>query len=231
MIFCVEDDDSIRGLEIYALQSAGLTACGFAEAGALWRALESGMPELIILDIMLPDEDGLSILRKLRSRPDTRTVPVMMASAKGAEYDKVLGLDSGADDYIAKPFGMMELVSRVKALLRRAGVPKSEAPDAGVLTVGAISLHIAQHKVLADGQEVTLTRKEFAILELLMQRPEQVLSRDALLTQVWGYGFDGETRTVDVHMRTLRAKLGNAGAQLETVRGVGYRISTQPEQE
>ncbi len=222
MIYCVEDDDSIRQLEIYALKGAGLDVQGFCDAKGLWKALENKKPNLIILDIMLPDEDGISILSSLKSKVSTRNIPVLMASAKGTEYDKVLGLDSGADDYIAKPFGMMELVARAKALIRRSGTAEEE-----VLTVGAISINVVQHKVYVEKEEKTLTKKEFAVLQTLMAKPEQVFSRDVLLSRIWGYNFDGETRTVDVHMRTLRSKLGSAGDQLQTVRGMGYRVSSE----
>ena len=220
MIFCVEDDAAIRELVVYTLQSAGFAAQGLADGKELDAALKTQTPELLILDIMLPGEDGLAILRRIRQMPATKNVPVMMATAKTSEYDTVLGLDSGADDYIAKPFGMMELISRTKALLRRAG---GSAP-ARDLTVGDITLDAVQHKVAANGSAVVLTRKEFDFLHLLMQSPERVFTRETVLSEVWGYDFDGETRTVDVHMRTLRQKLGAAGAQLETVRGVGYRI-------
>ncbi len=220
MIYCVEDDDSIRQLEVYALQSAGLDVLGFADAKSFQSAIKDTKPELIILDIMLPDEDGLSILKSLRNSKSTCKIPVLMASAKGSEYDKVLGLDSGADDYIAKPFGMLELVARAKALMRR-----TKAQSAQHMAVGAIEINIAQHKVSVCGEEIILTRKEFAMLETLMSNPEQVFSRDLLLNKIWGYDFDGETRTVDVHMRSLRAKLKQAGNQLQTVRGIGYKIS------
>ncbi len=226
MIYCVEDDDSIRQLEIYALKSAGLEVEGFADATSLWQALQKQTPELLILDIMLPDEDGLSILQNIRKNSKTSSIPVLMASAKGSEYDKVLGLDSGADDYISKPFGMLELVARVKALIRRTSTQNSDT-----ITVGNITINIVQHKVYVGAQEVILTRKEFAVLQTLMNNPEHVFSRDLLLTQIWGYGFDGETRTVDVHMRSLRTKLGTYGDQIETVRGIGYRISNVAKQE
>ncbi len=225
MIYCVEDDDSIRQLEVYALQSAGMEVSGFPDARSLRGALEGTKPDLIILDIMLPDEDGLSVLKNLRSSSSTKNIPVLMASAKGSEYDKVLGLDSGADDYISKPFGMLELVARAKALMRRTSSSGTE-----LITVGDITINIVQHKVYVSGEEKTLTRKEFAVLQTLMNNPEHVFSRDLLLTQIWGYGFDGETRTVDVHMRSLRTKLGDSGNQLQTVRGIGYRISSAPTQ-
>ncbi len=221
MIYCVEDDDSIRQLEVYALQGAGMDVTGFADSNSFWGALKTRKPELIILDIMLPDEDGLSILANLKKNVETKNIPVLMASAKGSEYDKVLGLDSGADDYISKPFGMLELVARAKALMRRTTIQSNE-----LLSIGDITINLVQHKVFVKGEETELTRKEFLVLQTLMARPEQVFSRDVLLTQIWGYGFDGETRTVDVHMRSLRTKLGVAGAQVQTVRGIGYRISS-----
>ncbi len=224
MVFCVEDDDSIRQLEVYALQNSGYTVLGLANAKALWSELLEKKPELIILDIMLPDEDGISVLKKLRENASTAEIPVLMASAKGSEFDKVLGLDSGADDYIAKPFGMMELVARVKALLRRTSTSKED-----VLQSGEISINIIQHKVYVNNEEIVLTRKEFSLLQMLMERPEEVFTRETLLAKIWGYNFDGETRTLDVHMRTLRTKLGKAGTQLQTVRGVGYRMSTKAE--
>lgn len=221
MIFCVEDDEAIRELEVYALQSAGLEAQGCADADAFWSALSQKKPQLVILDVMLPDEDGIALLRRLRLRPDTRSLPVLMASAKGTEYDKVLGLDTGADDYIAKPFGMTELIARVRALLRRT----AETPQAAQeLCTGDIVLSPAHRRVEVKGAEVLLTRKEFDLLAALMRRPGEVFAREQLLLTVWGYDFDGETRTLDVHIRTLRQKLGAAGAQLETVRGIGYRI-------
>lgn len=223
MIFCVEDDNAIRELVVYTLQSAGFAACGFASGAEMHTALQKQLPQLIILDIMLPGEDGLTLLSQLRKTPATQNVPVMMATAKGSEYDKVKGLDSGADDYLVKPFGMMELISRVKALLRR-----SAAAESSLLTVGSISLDSTRHKVFVLGEEVVLTRKEFDLLQMLMNAPERVFTRDSVLSTVWGYDFDGETRTVDVHMRTLRQKLGAAGTQLETVRGVGYRINVKP---
>lgn len=226
MIFCLEDDDSIRALEVYALTGAGLAARGFADAAAFFAAVAGEVPQLVILDIMLPDEDGLAVLRRLREAPATRAVPVLMATARGSEYDTVLGLDSGADDYLAKPFGMMELVSRAKALLRRA---RAAAPADDVVRLGPIALCQSAYRVSVDGVNVELTHKEFELLSLLMRHAEQVFTRDALLDAVWGYEAGGETRTVDVHMRTLRQKLGPAGGlYLETVRGVGYRASAHP---
>ena len=223
MIFCVEDDDSIRELMIYALMSSGFKAAGFAEAGKLWSALEDTRPELILLDIMLPGEDGISILRKLRSNPKTDTIPVIMATAKGAEYDKVLGLDSGADDYLVKPFGMMEMVSRVKAVLRRS-LPRSESM---LLCCGDIQVDKARHSVNAAGRRVNLTLKEYELLCLFMENPGLVFTRDQLLRSVWGADFVGESRTVDVHIGTLRTKLGDEGKCIETVRGVGYKMERE----
>ena len=220
MIYCVEDDDNIRELVIYTLETTGLKAQGFAEGGSFMEALAFDTPELILLDIMLPEEDGLSLLRKLKSSSKTKDIPVIMVTAKGAEYDKVIGLDSGADDYVTKPFGMMELVSRVKAVMRRTG----RAPDKDDMSVGGVCVNVKKHEVTVDGKAVTLTLKEFELLERLMRNQNIVLTRDQLLEDIWGYDFDGETRTVDVHVRTLRQKLGEKGEIIETVRGVGYRV-------
>ena len=220
MIYLVEDDASIRELVVYALNNSGFQAVGFDTPSAFWQALAKQTPELILLDIMLPEEDGLQILRKLRQSPVTRRTPVIMLTAKGSEYDKVIGLEAGADDYIPKPFGMMELIARVKALLRRADDrPADESYRAGCLTVCP-----ERHLVEVDGRQVTLTLKEFELLCMLLKNRNMVLTRDQLLNQIWGYSFDGENRTVDVHIRTLRQKLGPAGDVIETVRGVGYKI-------
>jgi len=220
MIYCVEDDRSIRELIIYALQSGGYEAVGFSEGTALLAALESRLPDVILLDIMLPGEDGMEILKKLKASVKTRHIPVIMITAKSAEYDKVLGLDSGADDYITKPFGIMEFLSRVRAVLRRAGNARSVSE----LSAGRLKMYVDRHVVLADGKEVALTLKEFELLKYLMENTGIVLTRDRLLEKVWGYEFEGETRTVDVHIRSLRQKLGEAGSVIETIRGVGYRI-------
>lgn len=220
MIFCVEDDDNIRELVIYTLETTGLEARGFADGTAFMEALAFDAPELVLLDIMLPGEDGLEILKKLKSSSKTKDIPVIMVTAKGSEYDKVVGLDSGADDYVTKPFGMMELISRIKAVLRRSG----KQQDKTKLSVGGISLDTKKHEVKVDGENVVLTLKEFELLEKLMRNQGIVLTRDQLLTEIWGYDFDGETRTVDVHIRTLRQKLGEQGSLVKTVRGVGYRI-------
>lgn len=220
MIYCVEDDDNIRELVIYTLETTGLKAKGFAEGAEFMEALAFDTPELILLDIMLPGEDGLAILRKLKSSLKTKDIPVIMVTAKGTEYDKVIGLDSGADDYVTKPFGMMELVSRIKAVLRRSG----QTADKADLEIDGVKMNVKKHEVTVDGQTVTLTLKEYELLERLMRNRNIVLTRDQLLEDIWGYDFDGETRTVDVHVRTLRHKLGEKSAIIETVRGVGYRI-------
>lgn len=222
MIYCVEDDEGIRELVVYTLQNSGLPARGFADGDALSSALREGKPDLILLDIMLPGEDGVSILRALRRRPDTEKLPVILLTAKGSEYDKVIGLDSGADDYIAKPFGMMELLARVRAVLRRIQ-PEGEAV-ADALRAGPISVDPRAHETFVNGQKVRLTLKEYELLCLLMRSRGAVLTRDVLLESIWGYCTESETRTVDVHIRTLRQKLGDAGEMIETVRGVGYRL-------
>ena len=225
MIFCVEDDNSIRDLMVYTLNVSGFQAKGFPEASSFWDAIRETHPLLIILDIMLPGEDGIEILKKLRSSPLTEDIPVIMATAKGSEYDKVIGLDLGADDYLSKPFGMMEMLSRIKAVLRRSA-PKG---DKSVLCLGDIVLDKSRHIVTAGGCEVILTLKEFNILKLLMEKPHHVFSRDELLASVWDEEHTGETRTVDVHIGTLRTKLGSSGSAIQTVRGVGYRLEAENE--
>lgn len=225
MIYFVEDDNSIRKLVLYSLTSAGLEAEGFARPSAFWAALERRTPEVVLLDIMLPEEDGISILKKLREIRRTRSVQVILLTAKGSEYDKVVGLDAGADDYVSKPFGMMELMARVRSALRRAG---DSPPPQGVLTLGALTVDPARHVVRVGENSVTLTLKEFQLLVLLMERPGAVLTRDQLLSTIWGYDFDGASRTVDVHIRTLRQKLGEAGNLIQTVRGMGYKIEEAP---
>ena len=220
MIYCVEDDTAIRELMVYTLKASGFEARGFADAKDFWDAVDSEVPNLVLLDIMLPGEDGITVLEKLRNRADTRTAPVIMASAKSTEYDKVSGLDRGADDYLAKPFGMMEMVSRVRAVLRRSAAPQDDT----TLRSGNIELNIGEHRVIANGIDVQLTLKEFELLRLFMENPRHVFSRESLLSRIWGEDFIGESRTVDVHIGTLRAKLGEAGDSIETVRGVGYRM-------
>lgn len=220
MIYCVEDDSSIRELVVYTLKNTGFEVCGFENGNDMLSAAQKKLPELILLDIMLPGEDGISILKKIRNDAQMKKIPVIMVSAKGSEYDKVIGLDSGADDYITKPFGMMELISRVKAVLRRFESDK----DDEIYTYKNVSLNNNSHKVTVNGKEVVLTLKEYELLHLLMRKAGTVLNRDLLLERIWGYDFDGETRTVDVHIRTLRSKLGEEGDIIETIRGVGYRI-------
>ena len=225
MIYCVEDDSAIRDIEVYALRSTGFEAEGLENGEQLFDAIAKRVPELIILDVMLPGEDGLEILKRIRFSALTRSVPVIMATARGEEYDKITGLDSGADDYLVKPFGMMEMVSRVRAVLRRSGGGESAQK---LHTPGSLALDPASHTVTVNGQAVTLTLKEFEILRTMMAKPGVVFTRDRLLSEVWGTDYDGETRTVDVHIRTLRQKLGDAGALIGTVRGVGYRMEAQP---
>ena len=214
MIFCVEDDGNIRELVVYTLESTGFQARGFEDGSSFLEALALETPELVLLDIMLPGEDGMELLSKLKASKKTREIPVIMVTAKGAEYDKVKGLDAGADDYVTKPFGMMELISRIKAV---------SGEDA--FEIGEIRLNPKKHEVTVHGEVVNLTLKEYELLKRLMKNSNIVLTRDQLLEDIWGYDFDGETRTVDVHVRTLRQKLGDAGEQIETVRGVGYRMS------
>lgn len=222
MIYLVEDDDSIRELVLYTLHTTGFEAEGFRNAADFWQALEKELPQLVLLDIMLPDEDGLHILKRLRADAETADLPVMMLTAKSSEYDRVVGLDSGADDYMPKPFGMMELVSRVRALLRRAAKPAAEDK---LFTAGSLAVDVKRRAVTVDGEPVILTYKEFELLCYLLENRGVVLSRDQILTKIWDYNYSGETRTVDVHIRTLRQKLGDAGALIETVRGVGYRLA------
>ena len=221
MIYLLEDDDSIRDVVLYTLQSQGMEAKGFLRPSAFWEAMAEHIPSLVLLDIMLPEEDGISVLKTLRSSARTCRLPVIMLTAKGTEYDKVLGLDAGADDYLAKPFGMMELLSRIRALLRRT------QQETDTYRCGVLAVDQARHTVTVNGQEVALTQKEFEVLCLLLKNKGQVLSRERLIEDVWGYAFTGESRTVDVHVRTLRQKLGEAGAYIETVRGYGYKISRE----
>ncbi len=223
MIYCVEDDEGIRELVVYTLIISGFEAEGFSEAGAFWNAMSKNTPELIMLDIMLPGEDGMNILRKLKSIPSTKGIPVIMATAKGTEYDKVVGLDLGADDYLAKPFGMMEMVSRVKAVLRRTSPKKNSS----ILKVGKLELNTQQHTVVSNGENVQLTLKEFELLRFFMENQNIVFSRDSLLSRIWGDDQISETRTVDVHVGTLRTKLAECGKYIETVRGVGYKMRSR----
>ena len=222
MIYLVEDDESIRELLVYTLNGQGLVAEGFAYPSDFWHAMEKKIPDLVRLDIMLPEEDGLEILQKLRKKKETKNIPIAMLTAKGSEYDVVKGLDGGADDYIPKPFRMMELVSRVKALLRRGGQEQPQDDEEYVL--GELYVSKKRHLVKVKGEEVTLTMKEFELLLLFLSNPGIVFSRAQLLDKIWGYQFDGESRTVDVHIRTLRQKLKEAGRYIETVRGIGYKV-------
>ena len=223
MIYMLEDDPGIRNFVLYALNNSGFEAEGFEYPSDMYNALDKHLPELLLLDIMLPEEDGISILKKLRSRNDTRTLPIIMLTAKTTELDRVEGLDSGADDYICKPFGTMELISRIKALLRRSG-----SPDSGeVFSAGKLTVNHRRREVTADGVKISLTRKEYELLVLLIKNKGTVFSRDELLLKVWGFNFKGESRTVDVHIRTLRSKLGSCGELIETVRGIGYKIGAE----
>lgn len=222
MLYLLEDDDSIRKLVVYALESQGYQAEGFETPGLFWQAMELRKPELVLLDIMLPEQDGISVLRQIRR--DYGMLPVIVLTARNTEYDRVLGLDSGADDYISKPFGMMELVARVRAVLRRT------APGEGqtVLTAGKISLFPDRHEVQVSGNPVVLTYKEYRLLSLLLENRGNVLTREILMEKIWGLEAERENRTLDVHIRTLRAKLGAAGKSIETIRGVGYRMNGEP---
>lgn len=220
MIYLLEDDDSIRKLVIYGLESQGYEAQGFELPSLFWKAMGKQLPELILLDIMLPEEDGLTILQKLRSASATKKIPVIMLTAKNTEYDRVIGLDNGADDFVSKPFGMMELVARVRAVLRRTE-PASSSTE---YQVGPLYVSPERHIVKVNGRDVTLTYKEFEILCLLLENEGVVLTRSVLMDRIWGCEFERENRTLDVHIRTLRAKLGEAGSCIETVRGVGYKL-------
>lgn len=221
MIYLLEDDDNIRKLVEYALSSQGIKADGFARPSEFWEAICASLPDLIMLDIMLPEQNGLDILKKLKSNSKTASVPVIMLTAKGTEFDKVTGLDAGADDYIAKPFGMTELIARVRAVLRRYEKTSDKKQK---YKIGEVEIYPDEHRVLCSGKEVVLSLKEYELLLALVKADGKVLTRDNLLNGIWGYDFDGETRTVDVHIRRLRSKLGDNGVVIETVKGVGYKI-------
>lgn len=225
MIYFLEDDDNIRELVVYSLSKTGTPACGFPSPSEFYRAVENELPELILLDIMLPEESGLDVLRKIRAGEKTSGIPVIMLTAKGTELDKVRALDEGADDYITKPFGVMELAARVKAVLRRSEGQNVKPPEGENFECGGITVSVPRHKVTANGVEIALTNKEFELLCYLLKNRGVVVDRERILNSVWGYDFDGESRTVDVHIRTLRQKLGDCGSMVETVRGVGYRIA------
>ena len=220
MIYLLEDDDSIRKLVLYGLDSQGFQAKGFALPSEFWRAMDAEMPELVLLDIMLPEEDGLSILRKLRARPATKRLPIIMLTAKNSEYDRVIGLDHGADDFVSKPFSMLELIARIRAVLRRA----EPAQASGDFSLCLLFVSPDRHEVKVGGKDVTLTNKEFELLCLLLRNKGIVLTRATLMDRVWGFESERENRTLDVHIRTLRVKLGEAGSYIETVRGIGYKI-------
>jgi len=222
MIWCVEDDASIRDIEVYALQSTGFQARGFEDGSAFWKALrdEAEKPQLVVLDVMLPGIDGVELLRRMRNEPALERVPVVMATAKGTEYDKIQGLDLGADYYLTKPFGVMELVSCVKAVLRRCQSQRAEHQ----LTAGDIKMDLDEHTAAVGGQRIALTYKEFELLRLFLTYPGTAFTRDQLMETVWGMDYCGETRTVDMHIRTLRQKLGPCGEMIQTVRNVGYRL-------
>lgn len=220
MIYCVEDDDNIRELVIYTLQSANYQAAGFPDAKSFFKGINENKPDLILLDIMLPDEDGISILKKLKANHDTKKIPVIMLTAKASEYDKIKGLDLGADDYVSKPFGVMELISRIKAVMRRTHGAEKE----NVLAIGGIELDNEKHTVSVNGTNISLTYKEFELLYNLMINQDLVMSREKLLDLVWNTGYEGESRTVDVHIGSLRQKLGECGAMIQTIRGVGYKL-------
>lgn len=224
MIFCVEDDESIQSLELYALRSAGFEARGFGDGEAFFEALRVERPELVILDVMLPGDSGVELLRRLKASGDTRDLPIIMATARGAEYDKIQSLDLGADDYLVKPFGMMEMVSRVKAVLRRCRPRQNRE----ILAAGNLVVDLVEHTVMADGQRIALTFKEFELLRLFLSSPGVAFTREKLLCAIWGTEYAGETRTVDMHIRTLRQKLGSYGSMIETVRNVGYRLEAAP---
>lgn len=224
MIWIVDDDSTIREIEVYTLNSTGFEARGFSGGAPMLEALNTQTPELIVLDIMMPGDDGITILKKLRSNPATRDIPVIMATAKGTEMDMITGLDTGADDYLVKPFGIMTLVSRIKAVLRRCGKQKEEA----LLCVHGIEMDTERHAVCVHGAEVELTRKEFAILRLFLLHPGKVYTRETLMSEVWGAEYCGESRTVDMHIKTLRQKLGEASGCIRTVVGIGYRMEVAP---
>lgn len=222
MIWCVDDDNTIREIEVYTLEQTGFKARGFADGVSMLEALETETPELIILDIMMPELDGIEVLKQLRSKSKYKDIPVIMATAKGTEMDKIGGLNSGADDYLVKPFGAMEMVARVNAVLRRTIKQQSNN-----VIVGSIILKEKEYKVIVDDKKIDLTNKEFEMLKLFMKNPGMVFSRDKLMSEIWGIDYIGETRTVDMHIKTLRQKLGDAGGQIKTVIGVGYRLENE----
>lgn len=229
LIYCVEDDESIRGLVTYALKGQGYEVRGFSEAAPFYKALEQNLPDLILLDIMLPGEDGIKVLKKLKNYEQTRDIPVIMATAKSSEYDVVKGLDSGADDYVTKPFGIMELLSRIRSVLRRSRGRNADPVESHVINYGKITMTPEQHIVKVDGKEINLTLKEFELLKYLMINKNMVLSRDQIMQAVWEEPFSLESRTIDMHIMSLRQKLGEEGKHVCTVRGIGYRLGRKKE--
>lgn len=223
MIWCVEDDASIRDIEVYALTSTGFDAKGFEDGDSFWNALQTEQPRLVVLDVMLPGIDGVELLKRMKASEEFRDIPVIMATAKGMEYDKIQSLDLGADDYLVKPFGIMEMVSRVKAVLRRC----KRTQSGNLLSVDGLVLNLGEHTVSVDGERVTLTYKEYELLHLFLSQPGIAFTREQLLSSVWNSEYFGETRTVDMHIRTLRQKLGPYGHLIETVRNVGYRLEAK----
>lgn len=225
MIWCVEDDASIRDIEVYALRSTGFEACGFADGAAFWQALQrEEQPELVVLDVMLPEIDGIQLLRRMKADAALREIPVIMATAKGAEYDKIQGLDLGADDYLTKPFGVMEFLACIRSVLRRCG----GAEPGKVLGLQGVRMDLSGRTVTVDGERAALTYKEFELLRLFLSHPGVAFTREQLMSEIWGTDYCGESRTVDMHIRTLRGKLGPYGDRIETVRGVGYRLEGKP---
>lgn len=222
-VFIVEDDENIRELVLYALRSAGFTVSGFESGFEFWNSIKMHTPDAVLLDIMLPDEDGISLLKKIRAHSVLQSIPVIMLTAKSSEYDAIKGLDAGADDYISKPFGVMELISRLKAVLRRSS-SNTKKHMQSVLQYNDIILDTEKHIVSILSKMITLTAKEFALLQYLLEHISLVLTREKILEIVWGFEFIGETRTVDVHIKTLRQKLGSSGSVIQTVRGIGYKI-------
>lgn len=225
LIYCIEDDSSIRELVMYTLESTGFSTVGFEDGSSFYKAIaDEDLPDLILLDIMLPGVDGIEVLRRIREKPETKSIPVIMLTAKGAEYDKVKALDMGADDYVTKPFGIMELISRIRAVLRRAAAGRQPEDS---LCIGHFELNELKHSFLVDGKAVVLTNKEFELMKRLMTNPDIVIPRTDLIDEIWGHDFSGESRTLDVHIATLRQKLGAAGDYIETVRGIGYRLRSR----
>ena len=227
LIYCVEDDESIRGLVTYALKGQGYEVRGFSEAAPFYKALEQNLPDLILLDIMLPGEDGIKVLKKLKNYEQTRDIPVIMATAKSSEYDVVKGLDSGADDYVTKPFGIMELLSRIRSVLRRSRGRNAEPVESRVINYGKITMIPEQHIVKVDGKEIELSYKEFELLAYFAENQGIALSREKILNNVWNYDYFGDARTIDTHVKKLRSKLGDQGNYIKTIWGMGYKFEVE----